>query len=88
MNELEFLRARVKELRCENKLLLETKFQMEEQNLLNEKRIRSLVDLEEQLDQYKRHLESISFVSYGVNEIVIFVHCQYCLCFQLCLHCA
>src|SRR6218665_1716245 len=66
--ELDFLRARIKEINSENSLLLESKLEIEEKLMMSEKQFEAVRDLEEQLSHCKRHLESVSAVS---NDILL-----------------
>lgn len=68
LNELDFLRARIKEINSENSLLLESKLEIEEKLMMSEKQFEAVRDLEEQLSHCKRHLESVSAVS---NDILL-----------------
>jgi len=62
LNEFEFYRARVEELREDNSALLDTNHQLTEQLALCHRRIETVVDLENDLQSYKQQFATFSEV--------------------------
>ena len=62
LNELDFYRARVEELRADNSALIDTNQQLNDQLAVCHKRVESVVDLENELHSYKLKLAALSEV--------------------------
>ncbi|XP_052767622.1 girdin-like isoform X3 [Mya arenaria] len=60
LNEMEFMRARVKELIDDNRILTETKMILEERLSDYQERIETLGSLEEKLEKYRQQIDEIS----------------------------
>ncbi|XP_064623773.1 girdin-like isoform X2 [Lineus longissimus] len=57
LNELEFFKARVEELREDNTILMETKQMLEDQLTSSHKRVETVIELENEIMRYKQQLE-------------------------------
>ncbi|XP_052272930.1 girdin-like isoform X2 [Dreissena polymorpha] len=60
LNELDFYKARVEELRDDNKILTECKLLMEQELSSSHKRVETVVQLEQQLMEYRQQIEEFS----------------------------
>ena len=63
LNELEFYKARVEELREDNAILMETKNMLEDQLGASQKRVESVVELENELMRYRQQVDEMCRVS-------------------------
>lgn len=71
LNELEFYRARVEELRTDNSALLDTNQQLSDQLSSCHKRIEALVDLENDIAAYKQQLALCVKVSTDESWLIV-----------------
>ena len=76
---MEFYKARVEELREDNAILVETKNMLEDQLGASQKRVESVVDLENELIKYRQQVDELTRVSFmkpfsalGVGVLNIF----------------
>ena len=60
---MEFYKARVEELREDNAILVETKNMLEDQLGASQKRVESVVDLENELIKYRQQVDEMTRVS-------------------------
>ena len=63
LNELDFYKARVEELREDNAILMETKNMLEDQLSASQKRVDSVVELENELMRYRQQVDEMCRVS-------------------------